>query len=58
MIQSQCSLVTNNFLPYSVGQSSCTLINVKFKMLKFKIALGLFRIISTMNHLCRETVNC
>lgn len=27
-------------------------------MLKFKSAQGLFRIISAMNHLCREAVNC
>lgn len=27
-------------------------------MLKFKIAQGLFNIISNMNHLCREAVNC
>lgn len=27
-------------------------------MLKSQIAQGLFRIISTMNHLCRAAVNC
>lgn len=27
-------------------------------MLKFKIAQGLLSIISTMNHLCREAINC
>lgn len=51
-------LVTKHFLSHAARQSSCTLINVKFKMLKFKSAQGLFRIISAMNHLCREAVNC
>lgn len=57
----QCSssvpLSHNNFLPHLVRQISCMLINVKFKMLKFKIAPGLLRIIRIINHLCREAVN-